>query len=63
MSRCMRCGKELTRDEIGAYKKLIYRGSKEFLCLKCLASRLQVSEDLLREKIEQFRAQGCVLFR
>ena len=42
MSACFQCGKELTYNEIGAYKKFVNRGAAEFLCKRCLAGRLDV---------------------
>lgn len=63
MSVCMICGKELTYNEIGAYKKFVNRSSSEFMCLECLALKLQVPEKVLKNKIEEFRAQGCMLFQ
>lgn len=62
MSACINCGKELGYNEIGAHKKFINRGSREFLCIRCLAARLGVTEEDIREKIEQFKLQGCTLF-
>lgn len=59
---CERCGKALTFNEIGAYKKFVNRGSRSFLCKACLAERLGVTVEQIDEKIEQFRAQGCTLF-
>jgi Mg2+/citrate symporter len=59
---CMRCASPLSYDEIGLYKKLINRASKSFLCIKCLALELNVSEENLRARIELFRKQGCTLF-
>ena len=62
MERCMKCGKELTFNEIGAHKKFINRGSREFMCRSCLAQELKVSPELIDQKIEQFKLQGCTLF-
>lgn len=59
---CRRCGAPLTQDEIGLTKKLINRGCTEFLCYPCLAERFDVTVDLLRDKVEQFREMGCTLF-
>lgn len=59
---CRRCGAPLTRDEIGLTKKLINRGCTEFLCYPCLAERFDVTVDLLRDKVEQFREMGCTVF-
>ena len=62
MDTCIQCGAPLTADEIGLTKKLINRGATSFYCIHCLAKEFSVSETLLREKIEQFRAMGCTLF-
>ena len=62
MSGCMQCGRQLTYNEIGAHKKFINRGSREFLCKKCLAEKLDVKEEEIDRKIEEFKLQGCTLF-
>nr|WP_296463455.1 hypothetical protein [uncultured Acetatifactor sp.] len=59
---CMQCGKALTFNEVGAYKKFVNRGSTSFLCKTCLSAKLGVTVERIDEKIEQFRAQGCTLF-
>ena len=59
---CTRCGTALTKDEIGLTKKLINRGCTEFQCYACLAEHFRVSVELLKEKVEQFREMGCLLF-
>ena len=63
MASCTQCGKELTRDEIGLHKKLVNRGATEHCCIECLSAHFHVSIELLREKIEQFRKDGCTLFK
>ncbi|QTE71473.1 hypothetical protein JRC49_01215 [Clostridiales bacterium FE2011] len=60
--RCVRCGVLLTKDETALTRKLINRGATEFFCLSCLAAHFQLSEDILRKKIEEFKAMGCTLF-
>ncbi len=62
MANCKQCGRPLTDDEIGLHKKMINRGSTEYLCITCLAAFFHCEEVLLRKKIEQFREQGCMLF-
>ena len=62
METCMHCGAPLTYTDIGAYKKFVNRSSTQFLCKRCLAESLQVPEELIDRKIEQFRQQGCTLF-
>ena len=59
---CMNCNRPLEHDEIALTRKLINRGATEFMCLTCLAARFNVSEDILEEKIEHFKKQGCTLF-
>ncbi|MCI8286625.1 MAG: hypothetical protein HFH89_02975 [Lachnospiraceae bacterium] len=61
-SVCMHCGKTLTYNEIGAHRKFINRGSTTFLCRNCLAKELDVPPELIDEKIEEFKRQGCTLF-
>ena len=59
MARCMQCGKELTHNEIGAHRKFINRGAEQFFCKQCLSKHLGVTPELIDEKIEQFKRQGC----
>ncbi len=59
---CKKCGRELTLDEIGIHKKMINRGATDFFCLTCLAEYTETTEEFLLERIEYFRAMGCVLF-
>ena len=59
---CIKCGKALTWDDVGAHKKLINRGAEEFYCIPCLSEHLHVSEAMVRAKIEEFREMGCMLF-
>ena len=60
---CVKCGAVLGKDDIGAHKKLVNRGAQSFMCVKCLARHFDVPEQKIREKIEEFRAQGCLLFK
>lgn len=60
--RCCVCGAPLVPDEIALTRKLINRGARQYQCLACLAGFFGCSTDLLREKIVQFRRQGCALF-
>ena len=63
MSNCKKCGKELSGNDIGLTKKLINRGSTEFLCINCIAEKFDCSKELLEEKKKQFKAAGCTLFK
>lgn len=62
MANCKNCGKELEKDEIAIYKRMVNRGATEYLCIGCMAAYFNVGEDLIREKIEHFRKMGCTLF-
>ena len=63
MSNCKKGGKELSGNDIGLTKKLINRGSTEFLCINCIAEKFDCSKELLEEKIKQFKESGCTLFK
>lgn len=62
MDYCVKCKKELSHDDIGAYKKFVNRGAKEFLCIGCLAEHFKCSKELILKKIEYFKKTGCSLF-
>lgn len=62
MSACMECGRQLSFNEIGAHKKFVNRSSREFLCIDCLAKKLDVTPEDINRKIEEFKLQGCTLF-
>ena len=61
--RCVRCGALLVKDDIAMTRKMINRGAETFYCLPCLADHFELTEDILREKIKEFRAMGCTLFQ
>ena len=59
---CFRCGKALTADEIGIYRKMVSRGADKFLCIDCLSADFKIEKRKLYEMIERFRADGCMAF-
>ena len=64
MKNCYVCGKApLTNDEIGITKKIIDRKTTTFYCLPCLAEYLEVTEEELLAKIEEFKNEGCTVFK
>ncbi len=63
MSICYVCGKDISKNEVGLTKKLINRNAKDFYCLSCLAEYLEVTEEELKDKIEEFKDEGCTLFQ
>ncbi len=61
---CVVCGKKpLSKDEIGLNKKLLGKELVNFYCMNCLAEYLDCTVDDLNEKIEEFKAEGCELFK
>lgn len=64
MAICYICGKDnLSKDEVGITKKLIGKNTKQFYCLPCLADYLEVTTQELLDKIEEFKDEGCILFK
>lgn len=60
---CMYCGVILNKDYIALNKKLLGRNIEKFMCINCLADYLACNEDDLLVKIEEFKEQGCSLFK
>jgi len=60
---CAFCGKEdLSRDEMALNRKTIHRQIERMMCLACMAAYFETTEEDLREKIDEFKRQGCALF-
>ncbi|MBR0039671.1 MAG: hypothetical protein IJP71_06685 [Lachnospiraceae bacterium] len=60
---CKYCNKKkLSKDEIGLNKKLLGEKISYYLCLKCLAEELEVTEEDMLYKIEEYKEDGCKLF-
>lgn len=53
----------LSKDEVGICKKLLGEKTKTLFCMDCLASYLDTSVQELQEKIEEFKDEGCTLFK
>ena len=53
----------LTKNEIGLTKKLIDKKATTFYCIDCLAEYLEVTTEELEAKIEEFKEEGCTLFK
>lgn len=59
---CKACGCPLTHDEVAVTKKLINRGTTEFMCVPCLARHFEVKPADIEERIRHFKETGCTLF-
>jgi len=65
LKNCSYCGESITaHDEIALNKKLFAAASKrgEYICLECMAAVLDCTACDLRDKIEDYKREGCVLF-
>lgn len=64
IKKCYVCGTSpLSKDEIGITQKLIDKKTTNFYCLTCLAEYFEVGEEELIAKIEEFKNEGCTLFK
>ncbi len=60
--KCIKCSCTLKNIDVGLHKKMINRGSTEFMCIDCLSKYIGVSKEELLRKAEYFKKMGCVLF-
>lgn len=61
---CKLCFKTpLSKDEIGINIKLLGTGVKSLFCLSCLADYLECTKEELLDKIQDFKNDGCTLFK
>lgn len=61
---CSSCRKSpLTRDEIGANKKLLGTDTEQYYCIDCLSAYLEVTPEEIEDKIQMFKEEGCTLFQ
>ena len=61
---CLACRKtRLNKDTIGINKKMLGTNIKSFYCMDCLADYLGCTIEDLLEKIEEFKDEGCTLFK
>ena len=62
--RCISCFTEdLDKDTIALNKKLLGKNVDHYYCISCLADFLNVAVDDLLDKIEEFKEEGCELFK
>ena len=62
--KCRLCDRPLTKDEQGLNQKILENDTQNgfWRCLPCMAEYLECDEEELRDKIEEFKAEGCKLF-
>ena len=61
---CVACGMaNLEKDTVGINKKLLGEDTKSFYCMDCLADYLGCTVQELLDKIEEFKEEGCKLFK
>ena len=61
---CLACRKmQLDKDTIGINKKMLGKQVKSYYCLDCLADFLGCTVNELLDKIEEFKEEGCTLFK
>ncbi|MCI2088829.1 MAG: hypothetical protein LKK10_11220 [Prevotella sp.] len=63
VKKCKSCNTELKKDWIALHRKLLDKDAKEFLCISCLADTFGCEVEDLEIKIEEFKEEGCVLFK
>ena len=54
---------KLDKDTVGINKKLLGKDIANFYCMDCLADFLGCTVDDLLDKIEEFKDEGCTLFK
>lgn len=63
-TNCVSCFKDiLDKETIALNKKLLGKDIATFYCMDCLANFLNVTVDELLEKVEEFKEEGCELFK
>ena len=63
-NECVSCGKTgLDKNTIGINKKLLGKGVEHYYCMDCLAEYLSCTVQDLLDKIEEFKDEGCELFK
>jgi len=61
---CVACSKKnLDKDTVGINIKLLGTGIKNFYCMDCQAEYLGCTVQDLLDKIEEFKEEGCTLFK
>lgn len=62
METCIRCNAPVTQDEQAMTRKLINRGTQQFMCTACLARHFDTDVAEILERMQYFKEMGCTLF-
>ena len=60
--RCKVCGNSVEKVSYALCQKLFDKKTKKILCLSCLSNELDVEQEELLEKADEFKRSGCTLF-
>lgn len=60
---CVVCRENVEQVSKALCQKLFDRSTKKIMCLRCLSNELEVEESELLEKAEEFKNEGCPLFK
>lgn len=62
--RCRFCGEPVDKDTAALNKKLVNRSmpTDSMVCIQCMAETLGCEAEDLRDKIEEYKSEGCILF-
>jgi biotin operon repressor len=64
VEHCIACQKKnLDKDSMGINKKLIGENVNTYYCMDCLADYLGCTIQNILDKIEEFKEEGCKLFK
>lgn len=61
--KCVVCGNEVEKVAKALCQKLIDPKTKRVMCLSCLANHLETEEEELLQKAQEFKDEGCPLFK
>lgn len=60
--KCNDCGGKIKKDEIALSMKFFGRHIENMFCLDCMSKKLNKPKKYLKERIKDFKNQGCNLF-
>ncbi|MDR0611480.1 MAG: hypothetical protein LBG58_15335 [Planctomycetaceae bacterium] len=62
--KCRFCNEFVDKDTVALNKKIINRNQPKdrMVCITCMAETLECTVEDLRDKIEEYKQEGCTLF-